>query len=76
MFVSRTTYKSLIHKLGYVKPCTTHDLVDVAMNHTSGEEAVEAVSTEAKTRARPSARIKMRAPPHRGAKRTRRIGTD
>jgi len=40
VFLSRTTYKPLIHKLGCVKPCTTRDLLDIAMNHTSSEEAV------------------------------------
>ena len=43
MFLSRTTCESLIHKLDYLKPRTTRDLLDVAMNHASGEEAVEAV---------------------------------
>jgi len=42
-FLSRTTYESLIHKLGYLKPRTTHDLLDVATNHAFGEEAVGAV---------------------------------
>ena len=40
MFLSRTTCESLIHKLGCLKPCTTHDLLDVATNHASDEEAV------------------------------------
>ena len=35
--------ESLIHKLGYLKPHTSHDLHNVAMNHASGEEAVGAV---------------------------------
>ena len=42
-FLSGTTYESLIHKLGCLKPHTTHDLLDVATNHASGEEAVGAV---------------------------------
>ena len=42
-FLSGTTYESLIHKLGYVKPRTTRDLLDVATNHASGKEAVGAV---------------------------------
>ena len=42
-FLSRTTYESLIHKLGCLKPRTTRDLLNVATNHTSGEEAVGAV---------------------------------
>ena len=43
MFLSRTTCKSLIHKFGYLKPHTTRDLLDVATNHASSEEAVGAV---------------------------------
>ena len=42
-FLSETTYESLIHKLDCLKPRTTHDLLDVATNHASGEEAVRAV---------------------------------
>ena len=42
-FLSGTTYESLIHKLGCLKPRTTRDLLDVATNHASGEEAVGAV---------------------------------
>ena len=38
-FLFGTTYESLIHKLGYLKPRTTHDLLDITMNHASGEEA-------------------------------------
>ena len=43
VFLSGTTYKSLIHKLGYVKPRTTHDLLDIATNHASDKEVVRAV---------------------------------
>ena len=42
-FLSGITCESLIHKLGCLKPYTSHDLLDVAMNHASGEEAVGAV---------------------------------
>ena len=42
-FLSETTYESLIHKLGCLKRRTTHDLLDVATNHASSEEAVGAV---------------------------------
>ena len=42
-FLSGTTCESLIHKLGCLKPRTTHDLLDVSTNHASGEEAVGAV---------------------------------
>ena len=42
-FLTGTTYESLIHKLGYLKPHTTRDLLDVTTNHASDEEAVGAV---------------------------------
>ena len=42
-FLSGTTYESLTHKLGCLKPHTTHDLLVVATNHASGVEAVRAV---------------------------------
>ena len=35
-FLSGTTYESLIHKLGYVKPRTTCNLLDIATNHMVG----------------------------------------
>ena len=43
MFLSETTYESLIDKLSCLKPWTTCDLLNVAMNHASGEEVVRAV---------------------------------
>ena len=42
-FLSETTYESLIHKLGYLKPQTTRDLLHVATNHVFTKEAVRAV---------------------------------
>ena len=36
-FLFGATYESLIHKLGCLKPRTTHDLLDVAMNHAFSE---------------------------------------
>ena len=42
-FLSRTTCYSLIHKLDCLKPRTTRDLLDIAMNHTSVEEVIGAV---------------------------------
>ena len=35
--------ESLIHKLGCLKPRTTRDLLDIATNHASDEEAVGAI---------------------------------
>ena len=46
MFLSGTTYESLIHKLGYLKPRTTRDLLDITMNHAFGEEAVGAAFSD------------------------------
>ena len=42
-FLSRITCESLIHKLGYLKPRTTRDLLDVATNYAIGEEVVGVV---------------------------------
>ena len=41
-FPSGTHCKTLVHKLGCQKPCTTHKLLEIATNHASGEEAVGA----------------------------------
>ena len=43
VFLSGTTYESLIHKLGCLKPQTTCDLLDITTNHASGLEAVGVV---------------------------------
>jgi hypothetical protein len=48
-FLTGTSYKSLIHKLDCRKPRTTRELLDIAMNHASGEEAVGAVFTDGRT---------------------------
>ena len=42
-FLSRMTCKTLVHKLSCQKPHTTRNLLDIATNHASDEEAVEAV---------------------------------
>ena len=42
-FLSGTSCKTLVHKLGCQKPRTTHELLDIATNRASGEEAVGAV---------------------------------
>ena len=75
-FLSWTTYESLIHKLGCLKPHTTRDLLDITMNHAFGEEAIGEVFSGGRDKARPSVRTKTRAPPRKGARRTRRIGAD
>ena len=42
-FLSGTTCKSLVHKLGRKGPRTTKELLDIATNHASSEEAVGAI---------------------------------
>ena len=42
-FLSGMTYESLVHKLGRRGPRTTKELLDIATNHASGEEAVGVV---------------------------------
>jgi hypothetical protein len=43
VFLSGTTYESLVHKLGHKSPQTTKELLDIATNHASGNEAVRAI---------------------------------
>jgi hypothetical protein len=45
-FLSRTTWKSLVHKLGCRKPRTTRELLDIATNHASSKEAARVVFTD------------------------------
>jgi hypothetical protein len=42
-FMSETTCESLVHKLGCKGPWTTKELLDMATNHSLGEEAVGAI---------------------------------
>ena len=76
VFLSGTTCESLIHKLGCLKPCTTRDLLDVATNHASSEEAVEAVFNGDRDKVKAKREDQDEAPPHRGARRTRRISVE
>ena len=76
VFLYGTTYQSLVHKLGCVKPRTTRDLLDIATNHASDEEVSERSLATAGIGAGPSAMTKAKAPPHKEARRTRRIGGD
>jgi hypothetical protein len=39
-FLVGTTYKELVHELGRKGPRTTREILDIATNFTSGEEAV------------------------------------
>ena len=43
VFLSGTTYKSLVHKLGRKGPRTTKELLDIATSYASGEEVVRAI---------------------------------
>ena len=51
-FLSRTTYESLVHKLGCRGPRTTKELLDIATSHASGEEAVGAIFDRLKGKAK------------------------
>jgi hypothetical protein len=42
-FLMGTNYKELVHELGRKGPCTTRELLDIATNFASGEEAVGAI---------------------------------
>ena len=42
-FLSRTTYESLVLKLGRKGPWTTKELLDIATSHAFGEEVVGAI---------------------------------
>ena len=50
--MSRTTYESLVHKLGYKGSRTTKELLDIATSHTLGEEAVGAIFNRHKGKAK------------------------
>ena len=69
-FLSRTTYESLIHKLGCLKPRTTRDLLDVATNHASGEEVVGAIFSGGQDKGKAKHEDQDEGPS------TQRIGTD
>jgi hypothetical protein len=50
--LSGTTCESLVHKLGCKHPQTTKELLNIATNHTSGEEAVGAIFDHARGKAK------------------------
>jgi hypothetical protein len=47
-FLVGTTCKELVHELGRKGPCTTRELLDIANNFASGEEAVGAIFHDTK----------------------------
>ena len=51
-FLSKTTYESLVHTLGRKDPWTTKELLDIAISHASGEEAVGAIFDRSDGKAR------------------------
>ena len=51
-FLSRTTYESLVHKLGHKGPRTTKELLDIATSHASGEEVVGVIFDRSDGKAR------------------------
>lgn len=42
-FISGTTYRTLIHRLGKQKPRTTKELLDITTDEVASEEAVNAM---------------------------------
>jgi ethanolamine ammonia-lyase small subunit len=51
-FLSGTTNKTLVHKLGRKSPCTTKELLDIATSHASSEEAVRVIFDRARGKAK------------------------
>jgi hypothetical protein len=47
-FLIGTTYKEFIHELGHKGPCTTRELLGIATNFASSEEAVGAIFHDTK----------------------------
>jgi hypothetical protein len=58
-FLTGTTYKELVHKLGCKGPRTTKELLDIATNFASGKEAVGQFSMTPRER-RSSRRMPMK----------------
>jgi hypothetical protein len=50
-FWDSTTCRSLVHEPGYERPKTAKEFLNIATQHTSGEEAVRATFTLAEVRA-------------------------
>jgi hypothetical protein len=47
-FLEGNTYKGLVQELGHKGPSTTRELLDIATNFASGEEAVGAIFHDTK----------------------------
>jgi hypothetical protein len=48
VFLAGNTYKELVHELGRKGPCTTRELLDIATNFASSNEAVGAIFHDTK----------------------------
>ena len=51
-FLSRTTYESLVHKLGRKSPRTTKELLNIVTSHALGEKAVRVIFDRPKGKAK------------------------
>jgi hypothetical protein len=51
-FLSGTTNKTLVHKLGRKSPRTTKELFDITTSHVSGEEVVGAIFNRTRGKAK------------------------
>ena len=51
-FLSRTTYESLVHKLGHRGQQSTKELLDIGTSHASGKEAVGVIFDRLKGKAK------------------------
>ena len=72
-FLSRTTYKSLVHKLRRKGLRTTKELLDIATIHTLGEEVVGAIFDHSKGKGKREERVNDDSP-DRSSKRKDRKG--
>ena len=73
-FLLGTTCESLIHKLGCLKPRSTRDLLDVAMNHAFSEEVVKMVFSGGWDKSKAKCEDQDEGPSTQRGKKTRRIG--
>jgi hypothetical protein len=52
VFLSETTYETLVHKLGRKSPRTTKELLDITTSHASSEDTVGAIFDRSKGKAK------------------------
>jgi len=71
-FLIGTSCKTLVHKLGCQKPRTTRELLDIATNHASGEEAIGAVFVQDQPVARAKKEGPAKSPANHDARRNKR----